>query len=179
VLVQDLIERNVSLAACSSSVGCFRQAVTAGTALETAAGTRSPGTKRRRNLPFTTSVGPRADRLGRCVALVTTSGYTCRVKAVGIKALKAHLSEYVRLVKAGETILVTERDDVVAELRPARRQPAELGALAARLEALSEGGEVTLRSVDTAGVELRPVTRLPSGSTADLLDALRGEGDRR
>jgi prevent-host-death family protein len=31
------------------------------------------------------------------------------MKAVGIKQLKAHLSEYVRLAKAGETVLVTER----------------------------------------------------------------------
>src|SRR5262249_30726597 len=53
---------------------------------------------------------------------VTTGDYLVRVKAVGIKDLKARLSEYVRLVKAGETILVTERDEVVAELRPAHRQ---------------------------------------------------------
>jgi antitoxin (DNA-binding transcriptional repressor) of toxin-antitoxin stability system len=44
-------------------------------------------------------------------------------KTVGVKRLKAKLSEYLRLVKGGETILVTERDEVVAELRPARRQP--------------------------------------------------------
>jgi len=37
------------------------------------------------------------------------------MRAVGIKVLKAKLSEYVRLAKAGETILVTERDEVVAE----------------------------------------------------------------
>jgi len=42
------------------------------------------------------------------------------MKAVGVKQLKARLSEYLRLTKAGETILVTERDEVVAELRPAR-----------------------------------------------------------
>lgn len=44
------------------------------------------------------------------------------MKVVGVKRLKARLSEYVRLVKAGETILVTDRDEVVAEIRPARRQ---------------------------------------------------------
>jgi antitoxin (DNA-binding transcriptional repressor) of toxin-antitoxin stability system len=44
------------------------------------------------------------------------------MKTVGVEQLKARLSEYVRLVRAGETVLVTEHDEVVAELRPARRQ---------------------------------------------------------
>ncbi len=46
------------------------------------------------------------------------------MNVVGIKQLEARLSEYVRLAKAGETVLVTERDEVVAELRPARRRTA-------------------------------------------------------
>jgi antitoxin (DNA-binding transcriptional repressor) of toxin-antitoxin stability system len=40
------------------------------------------------------------------------------MKAVGIKALKNRLSEYVRLAARGEVVLVTDRDQVVAELRP-------------------------------------------------------------
>ena len=44
------------------------------------------------------------------------------MKVVGIKQLKARLSEYVGLAKAGETVLVTEREEVVAELRPSRHQ---------------------------------------------------------
>ena len=40
--------------------------------------------------------------------------------AVGIKTLKNRLSEYVRRVARGETILVTDRDRVVAELVPPR-----------------------------------------------------------
>jgi antitoxin (DNA-binding transcriptional repressor) of toxin-antitoxin stability system len=46
------------------------------------------------------------------------------MRVVGIKELKARLSEYVRAVKAGETVLVTERDEVVAEQRPVSRRPA-------------------------------------------------------
>jgi antitoxin (DNA-binding transcriptional repressor) of toxin-antitoxin stability system len=38
------------------------------------------------------------------------------VRAVGIRELKDHLSEYVRLASAGEVVLVTDRDRVVAEL---------------------------------------------------------------
>ncbi|MGI8425649.1 MAG: type II toxin-antitoxin system Phd/YefM family antitoxin [Actinomycetota bacterium] len=37
---------------------------------------------------------------------------------VGIKVLKNKLSEYVRLANAGETVLVSDRDKVVAELGP-------------------------------------------------------------
>lgn len=40
------------------------------------------------------------------------------MRAVGIRVLKNKLSEYVRLAESGETVLVTDRDRVVAELRP-------------------------------------------------------------
>ena len=40
------------------------------------------------------------------------------MRAVGLKILKNKLSEYVRLAAGGETILVTDRDRVVAELGP-------------------------------------------------------------
>lgn len=41
------------------------------------------------------------------------------MRAVGIKILKNKLSEYIRLVAStGETVLVTDRDRVVAEICP-------------------------------------------------------------
>jgi antitoxin (DNA-binding transcriptional repressor) of toxin-antitoxin stability system len=39
-------------------------------------------------------------------------------RAVGIKTLKNKLSEYVRLAAAGETVLISDRDRVVAQLGP-------------------------------------------------------------
>lgn len=39
------------------------------------------------------------------------------MKSVGVKALKNNLSRYLDMVRAGEVILVTDRDDVIAELR--------------------------------------------------------------
>src|SRR5207248_3261651 len=42
------------------------------------------------------------------------------MRAVGLKVLKNRLSEYVRLAATGETVLVTDRDRVVAELGPPR-----------------------------------------------------------
>jgi antitoxin (DNA-binding transcriptional repressor) of toxin-antitoxin stability system len=40
------------------------------------------------------------------------------MRSVGIKLLKNKFSEYVRLAANGETVLVTDRDRVVAELGP-------------------------------------------------------------
>lgn len=40
------------------------------------------------------------------------------MRSVGIKALKNKLSEYVRAAEAGETVLVTDRNRIVAELVP-------------------------------------------------------------
>lgn len=42
------------------------------------------------------------------------------MRIVGIKVLKNKLSEYVKLAASGETVLVTDRDRVVAELVPPR-----------------------------------------------------------
>lgn len=42
------------------------------------------------------------------------------MQSVGIKALKNRLSEYVRAAAAGETVLVTDRGQVVAELASPR-----------------------------------------------------------
>src|SRR5882672_5087445 len=44
--------------------------------------------------------------------------YLLFMRVVGIKALKNELSEYLRAVAAGETVLVTDRNRVVAELVP-------------------------------------------------------------
>ncbi len=55
------------------------------------------------------------------------------MKIVGIKQLEARLSEYIRLAKTGETVLVAERDQVVAELRPARRLDSAVRAGTTRL----------------------------------------------
>ena len=43
------------------------------------------------------------------------------MKTVGLKVLKNKLSEYVRLAAAGETIVITDRNRIVAEIVPPRR----------------------------------------------------------
>lgn len=44
------------------------------------------------------------------------------MRTVGLKVLKNKLSEYVRAAAAGETVLVTDRNRVVAELVPPRAE---------------------------------------------------------
>ena len=55
------------------------------------------------------------------------------MRSVGLKVLNNKLSEYVRLAAAGETVLVTDRDRVVAEIVPPRveRSPILADALLA------------------------------------------------
>ena len=61
------------------------------------------------------------------------------MRSVGLKVLKNRLSEYVRLAAAGETVLVTDRDKVVAELVPPRSGRAVPLADAFLAEAVRQG----------------------------------------
>ena len=110
----------------------------------------------------------------QALTVVTTGGYSSGMHSVGIKILKARLSEYVRLVKRGDTILVTERDQVVAELRPARRKSQGPPGLAEHLAALAERGEATLRTKSPRSwtPPRRKSRALPLSST-EILEALR------
>ncbi len=45
------------------------------------------------------------------------------MRKVGLKVLKNKLSEYVRLAAAGETIVITDRNRIVAEIVPPRPEP--------------------------------------------------------
>lgn len=58
---------------------------------------------------------------------------------MGLKTLKNKLSEYVRLAASGETVLVTDRDRVVAELVPPQQGRAELLRDAELAEAVRKG----------------------------------------
>jgi antitoxin (DNA-binding transcriptional repressor) of toxin-antitoxin stability system len=98
------------------------------------------------------------------------------MRAIGIKQLKARLSEYLRLVKSGETILVTEREAVIAELRPARRQPTTPDSWDEALDALAEAGEVTRASAPKQGWSWKPRgVGLDPGAARALLDEIRAD----
>ena len=70
---------------------------------------------------------------------VGSGSYFVCMRSVGIKALNNRLSEYVRLAASGETILVTDRDRVVAELGPLRESRSPVLADAFLAEAVRSG----------------------------------------
>jgi antitoxin (DNA-binding transcriptional repressor) of toxin-antitoxin stability system len=94
--------------------------------------------------------------------------------AVGVRDLKAHLSEYLRRVRGGEVVLVTDRGEVVAELRAPlalREVPDQYGGL----RKLAERGVATL-GLPHDGVKY-PSTGIgaPPGTAQALLDEERGD----
>lgn len=93
------------------------------------------------------------------------------MKAVGVRELKNRLSEYLRLVRGGEEILVTDRGEVVAELRqPSPRVDLPYPAL---LEVVRQGrARVGQRNRPDLYPALGAV--MPPGSSAKLLDEERG-----
>jgi prevent-host-death family protein len=61
------------------------------------------------------------------------------MRAVGLKTLKNKLSEYIRLAARGETVLVTDRDRVVAEIVPPQGGRADALADAQLADAVRRG----------------------------------------
>lgn len=98
-----------------------------------------------------------------------------KVRAVGIKILKNRLSEYVRLAASGETILVTDRDEVVAELNPVNPQRSRNLADVQLAEAVRNG----FLSPPLCPPSDTPPPRKPVASTAQILDELAQDRDER
>jgi prevent-host-death family protein len=95
------------------------------------------------------------------------------MKTVGLRELKNRLSAYVREVRAGEGVLVTDRGHVVAELVPPGRESDGHGT-AARLAALAKAGQLT-PGADNDGDAYPKLSRLLKRRRAsELLDEERG-----
>jgi antitoxin (DNA-binding transcriptional repressor) of toxin-antitoxin stability system len=95
------------------------------------------------------------------------------MKAVAVKELKNRLSAYLREVKNGEVVLVTDRGQVIAELR----QPSARAVLGAHDQALER---LCAEGVLVAGLPQDPRAYRPSPlaravSSGDLLAAERGD----
>ena len=76
------------------------------------------------------------------------------MRAVGLKVLKNKLSEYVRLAERGETVLVTDRDRVVAEIVPPDKGRSPLLADALLADAMRRGW-ITPPALPSSGVPPR------------------------
>src|SRR5688572_10108038 len=96
------------------------------------------------------------------------------MKTVGVRELKNRLSEYIRRVRSGEGVLVTDRGEVVAELTPPGQGAVDL-AVPPGLSALAKRGLVTLGAPGDANLyPALPRARPKKRSAAQLLDDERG-----
>jgi prevent-host-death family protein len=97
------------------------------------------------------------------------------MKTVGVRELKNRLSEYLRRVRLGESVLVTDRGEVVAELQPPGRGQGD-PSVPVGLQAMARRGLLTLGV--PAATELYPALprkqRDRRRSVAQLLDEERG-----
>jgi antitoxin (DNA-binding transcriptional repressor) of toxin-antitoxin stability system len=97
------------------------------------------------------------------------------MKSVGVRELKNRLSEYLRRVSSGESVLVTDRGEVVAELSPPGLGQTD-ASVPPGLLALAKGGLATLGSPGESDLypPLPRARREHRRSAAELLDEERG-----
>ena len=95
------------------------------------------------------------------------------MRSVGLKVLNSKLSEYVRLAASGETVLVTDRDRVVAEIGPPREERSPLLADALLAEAVRRG-RLTPPTLANAGAPPSPAPVAPLDMLLAELDDDRG-----
>jgi antitoxin (DNA-binding transcriptional repressor) of toxin-antitoxin stability system len=96
------------------------------------------------------------------------------MRSIGLKVLKNKLSEYVRIAAGGETVLVTDRDRVVAEIVPPQAGRSPLLADALLAEAVREGW---LTPATLAGGN--PPPRKPIMAFRDLMNELQQDREDR
>ncbi len=95
--------------------------------------------------------------------------YMGRVATVGARELKTRLGGYLQQVRQGRTLVITDRGEAVAELKPLRRS----GRQEARLERLQALGTVTR-------LEKRPLASFrPVRSSTSVSDAILEDRDDR
>ena len=101
------------------------------------------------------------------------------MKAVGIKVLKDNLSRYLQYVREGETVYVTDRDTVIAEIhRPTSPSPGRVS----RWEAFANdetrrGSLIPARSASGPSLETLATLKPAGGpiSLQVLLDSVRAD----
>jgi antitoxin (DNA-binding transcriptional repressor) of toxin-antitoxin stability system len=101
------------------------------------------------------------------------------MRVVNVRELKARLSAHLREVGRGETLLVTDRGRVVAQLGPvalAERRPAESTDALARL--VAGGARPPLRERRPGDYRRTdPSPGIPAAKVDELLDWLRGDAE--
>jgi prevent-host-death family protein len=92
------------------------------------------------------------------------------ITVVGARELKTRLGSYLQRVREGRTLVVTDRGQPVAELRPV---PSD-ASLPALLNRLSTQGTVTLPTIDVL-----PAFRPIRNRGASISDAVRRDREDR
>ncbi len=96
------------------------------------------------------------------------------MRIVGIRQLKDRLSSYLRSVRDGEVVLVTDRGEAVAELCPLGYAAAPKNMHPGILE-LARQRRITPGSPNDPDLYPSLPAVLPEGSASRLLDELRGD----
>jgi prevent-host-death family protein len=95
-----------------------------------------------------------------------------RRRQVGARELKTRLGTYLRQVRRGATLIVTERGEPVAELRPI---PTGEGDVERRLHELAALGVLAREKSGP----LPPFAAIPGGRGGSLSDAIREDREDR
>ena len=95
------------------------------------------------------------------------------MKRVGLRELKNRLSEYVREVRSGEGVLVTDRGQVVAELVSPGNAAGKSGMPSGLVE-LARRGLLTLGASNRAELYPKLLPALKRYRVAQLLEEERG-----
>jgi prevent-host-death family protein len=98
-----------------------------------------------------------------------------RVEQIGLRELKNRLSHYVRRVRAGHPIQVTDRGEVVAELVPPASSSATGATARRRLTEMARRGLIRLGAPNDRRLYRRLPRLVPRGTVKRLLDDERGE----
>lgn|SRR5512134_283398 len=96
------------------------------------------------------------------------------MRAVGIRELKNRLSEYLRAVREGECVYVTDRGRVIAELRPPGAGAAAPDVPPGLLDLVRQG-RVRLGAPHDPSLYVALPRIAADGTAQELIDEDRGE----
>lgn len=96
------------------------------------------------------------------------------MRAIGVRELKAHLSQVLRDVQAGEDVLVTDRGRVIAELRRPGAASESANPVDRALARLSASGALRLGEPQVDPYPRSPL-KSPAGTALRLLNEVRGD----
>ncbi|RKX88700.1 MAG: hypothetical protein DRP70_05980 [Spirochaetes bacterium] len=95
-------------------------------------------------------------------------------KSVGIKKLKNELSFYLREVKKGSVIMITDHGNVVAEIRTPGREYGQIKRDALKQEWI-DSNKLFLPAELPKPLKMMSI-QVPVGTAEELLDFERGDG---